>query len=88
MKEIYLMLLLNFHLKIFVNLVLNYSVDTRSTLLPIQLESFFYKLVNRESKKSLSLIIYRDMNVYTFTENDENMKIIEKYAKLGIIRKF
>ena len=43
-------------------------------------KEFFIK--NRTSKKSLSFII----SYYSL--NDENMKVIEKYKKLGIIKKF
>ncbi|PKC63261.1 hypothetical protein RhiirA1_464017 [Rhizophagus irregularis] len=71
----------------FYELELRYSNNTNSLLLPSELESFLKNWENRESKKSLSLIIY-DKNAYTFIENDEHMKIIEKYTKLGVIRNF
>src|ERR1044072_9021950 len=45
------------------------------------LEEFFINWKNRSSQKSLSF------NVYHHRLNDENLKIIEKYKKLGIIKK-
>ena len=59
-------------------------------LFPEDLESFLISWKNRESKKSISLIIvngyygyYNDIGV-----NGESMKIIEKYKNLGVIKKF
>ena len=46
------------------------------------LEEFFINWKNRTSQKSLSFII-----AY-YSLNDENMEVIEKYKKLGIIKKF
>ncbi|RIA90198.1 hypothetical protein C1645_876272 [Glomus cerebriforme] len=61
--------------------------DSISKLLPEDLESFFISWKNRSPKKSLTLIIIRDYFV-GFQVNEENMKIINKYKNLGIIRKF
>ncbi|CAI2163524.1 15598_t:CDS:1 [Funneliformis geosporum] len=61
---------------------------TQSKLLPEELESFFTIWSDRIPQRSLSLIIVfvfnDDISLYV---NDENMKIIEKFKKLGIIRK-
>ena len=60
-----------------------------SKLLSEDLESFFISWKSRIPKKSLSLIIikydYKDNDLDT---NEENMKVIEKYQELGIIKKF
>src|SRR2546421_6932772 len=48
---------------------------------------FFVSWANRIPQISLSLIILRD-KPHTFKSDDENMKIIRKYVKLGIIKKF
>ena len=56
-------------------------------LLPEELETFFRSWTNRVPQKSLSLIIVKRYAVSLDT-NYENMKIIEKYIELGIIRKF
>ena len=51
-------------------------------ILPENLETFFINWGNRLSKKSLSLIFI------DYHEIEENMKIIEKYKNLGIIKNF
>ena len=56
-------------------------------MLPEDLESFFVSWKDRISRKSLSLIIIED--IYRTLEKDENnMKIIQKYKSLGVIKKF
>ena len=72
----------NFH-----ELELCYSFSAVSELLPEELESFFTSWSNRIPQRSFSLIIVRNDSC-TLDENDENMKIIEKYIKLGIIKEF
>ncbi|GBC06235.1 hypothetical protein RclHR1_00670027 [Rhizophagus clarus] len=58
-------------------------------LLPEELESFFISWTNRKSQKSLSLIIIKNnFNVNGLDKNYENIKIINKYIKLGVIKKF
>ena len=63
--------------------------DRPSELLSEDLESFFISWKSRIPKKSLDLIIikfdYKDEGLDT---NEENMKVIEKYQQLGIIKKF
>ena len=53
-------------------------------LSPEDLESFFISWGNRISKKSISLIFISDCRLGL----EENMKIIEKYKKIGIVKKF
>ncbi|RIA81110.1 hypothetical protein C1645_837525 [Glomus cerebriforme] len=73
--------------------VILYHQDyTKSKLLPEELESFFISWANRVPQKSLSLLI-NDCDYYYNARNSlnksaENMKIIEKYIKLGVIREF
>ena len=55
-------------------------------MIPEDLESFFISWENRTSKKSLSLIIVDDFS--RLKVQKENMKIIEKYINLGVVRKF
>ena len=62
---------------------------TQSVLLPKDLKSFLMSWKNRKSKKSLTLIIVKDgYEKNSLDVNEENMKIIEKFKKLGTIRKF
>ncbi|RIA89555.1 hypothetical protein C1645_824669 [Glomus cerebriforme] len=60
--------------------------DSQSELIPEDLENFFICWDNRIPKKSLSIIITYEKN--SLCTNEENMKIIEKYKNLGIIKKF
>ncbi|CAB4414020.1 unnamed protein product [Rhizophagus irregularis] len=57
-------------------------------LLPVELESFFIKWMSRMPQKSLSLEIVKCEEDDSLDTNHENMKIIEKYTKLGVIKKF
>ncbi|PKY45271.1 hypothetical protein RhiirA4_400994 [Rhizophagus irregularis] len=69
-------------------LILYYhSFKAQFELLPKELESFFIDWKNRVPQKSLSLIIVT-CSTRSLEKNDENMKVIEKYRKLGIIKKF
>jgi len=56
-----------------------------SKLLSKELESFFLSWGKRIPKKQLILII---TETYGLDSNEENIKIIEKYKKLGIIKEF
>ena len=71
----------------FYELKLCYSSVGISKLLPEELESFLTNWSNRISQKSLSLFIIRNAS-RSLDLIDENMKIIEKYIKLGIIKGF
>ena len=55
-------------------------------LLPENLESFLISWKNQESKKSISLIVVDDK--HRLKVREENMKIIEEYKNLGVIKKF
>ena len=59
----------------------------RSKLLPKVLESFFISWGKRIPQKSLILII-EDWKTYGLDTNEENIKMIEKYKGLGIIKEF
>ena len=59
----------------------------KSKLLPKTLESFFISWGKRIPRKSLILIIVKDLN-YGVDTNEENITIIEKYKKLGIVKEF
>ena len=61
-------------------------VGPQLEILPEVLESFFIDWKSRTSQKSLSVIIIKDNHYWVLS--DENMKIIEKYKKLGVIKKF
>jgi len=64
-----------------------YELELRQpNLVPEDLEFFFISWNNRELKRSLSLIFYDDYSPLSVKE--ENMKIIEKYKNLGVVKKF
>src|SRR5581483_331964 len=63
-----------------------YIIGGKSKLLPNELESFFISWMNSKSKIPFTFILVNCKWAYAFTDNDENMKIIEKYNKLGIVR--
>ncbi|PKC07323.1 hypothetical protein RhiirA5_500754 [Rhizophagus irregularis] len=58
-----------------------------SPLHPEELESFFIKWTDRKPQKSLSLVVV-NYNIYSLNTNDKNIEIINKYIKLGIVKKF
>ncbi|RIA97863.1 hypothetical protein C1645_871098 [Glomus cerebriforme] len=68
-------------------IILYHLYYTRSELLPEDLESFFISWSNRVPQKPLSLIIV-NYGANSLDTNNENMKIIEKYVKLGVIKRF
>ncbi|RIA87716.1 hypothetical protein C1645_827388 [Glomus cerebriforme] len=68
-------------------IILYHVYSTRSKLLPEELESFFISWTNRVPQKLLSLIIINNYN-NSLDINAENMKIINKYINLGVIKKF
>src|SRR6185437_11124411 len=63
-------------------------------LLPEELETFFISWMNRIPQKSFYFVIIKyyynsdNDNNNSLDTNDENMKIIEKYINLGVIKKF
>ena len=60
-----------------------------SELIPEDLESFFISWGNRLPQKPLTLIISKDgICNYGLDVNEENIRTIEKYKQLGIIKKF
>ncbi|GBC03630.1 hypothetical protein RclHR1_05220007 [Rhizophagus clarus] len=69
-------------------LILYYRLyEVRVKLLPKELESFFTSWVDRKPQKSLSLIIVKN-NEISLVNNNENVEIINKYIKLGVVKKF
>src|SRR5205085_1199012 len=57
-------------------------------LLPEELELLLISWKNRVPPKSLSLIVVSSCSAFTSLDrNNENMKIIKKYIKLGTIKK-
>ncbi len=63
------------------------KINEQLKLLPGDLESFFSSWEKRIPQKPLTLIIVED--IFSSKEVDEeNIKIIEKFQKLGIIKKF
>ena len=69
-------------------LKLAYQGSLQSRLLPEELESFFVSWSNRIPQKLLSLIITRSYSERRLNKNAENMKIINKYIKLGVVKNF
>ncbi|PKC02148.1 hypothetical protein RhiirA5_381184 [Rhizophagus irregularis] len=68
-------------------IILSYESDVRSSLLPEEFESFLIYWKNCVSRKSLSLIIV-NLDYKSLDKNVENTKLIDKYIKLGVIKKF
>ncbi|RIA99338.1 hypothetical protein C1645_811577 [Glomus cerebriforme] len=75
--------------KNFYELEIYYIFDVQLEILPHELENFFLNWKNRIPLNSLSLIIVKNYDDCISLEvNSENMKIIEKYIKMGLIKKF
>ena len=70
-------------------LILYHVRDVGFELLPEELESFFISWIGRIPQKSLSLVVFT-AGCYekSLDKYDENMEIIKKYIKLGVIKKF
>ncbi|RIA80839.1 hypothetical protein C1645_837974 [Glomus cerebriforme] len=68
-------------------IILCHQYYTRSELPSKDLESFFVSWTNRELQKSLSLIIIK-YDASSLDTDVENMEIIKKYIRLGVIKKF
>ncbi|UZO20185.1 uncharacterized protein OCT59_011441 [Rhizophagus irregularis] len=66
---------------------LNLYNYVKSDLLSKDLESFFISWKDRIPSKSITFIVIKGFGGSLDT-NNENMKIIEKYKKFGIIKKF
>ncbi|RIA91910.1 hypothetical protein C1645_875123 [Glomus cerebriforme] len=56
-----------------------------SKLIPKDLETFFISWLNRIPKKLLTLIIIKE-DYNSLEDDEENMKIIDKYENLGVIK--
>ncbi|PKY59606.1 hypothetical protein RhiirA4_482480 [Rhizophagus irregularis] len=69
-------------------LILYHKFTIQFNLLPEELESFFVNWTNRVPQKSLSLVIITYDEKDSLVKNDENIEIINKYIKLGVIKKF
>ncbi|RIA97860.1 hypothetical protein C1645_813578 [Glomus cerebriforme] len=79
----------NYSHKNIYEIILYHISETLSKLLPEELESFFISWANRVPQKSLSLIIINKYGTKNSLDtNIENMKIIEKYGKLSVIKRF
>ena len=65
-----------------------YNNGRSSKLLSEDLESFFISWKRRTPKKSLALIIIKSYYNNGLDTNEENIKVIEKYKELGIIKRF
>jgi hypothetical protein len=59
-----------------------------SQFLQEELESFFIGWANRIPQKSLSLNVSARYYIKSFDNSAENKEIIDKYIKLGVIKKF
>src|SRR6266542_3307606 len=61
----------------------------RSNLRPKELETFFLSWGERIPRKLLDMMIAKDYdNIHGLEANEENLTIIEKYKRLGIIKDF
>ncbi|GES91078.1 hypothetical protein GLOIN_2v1531010 [Rhizophagus clarus] len=69
-------------------LILYHQFKVQFKLLPEELESFFINWIDRKPQKPLSLVIVRYFNTKSLDAIDKNIEIINKYIKLGVIKKF
>jgi hypothetical protein len=69
-------------------LILYHLFSVRFKLVPKKLETFFVNWTNRIPQKSLSLVIATYEGENSLDKNDDNMEIIKKYVKLGVIKNF
>ncbi|EXX75449.1 uncharacterized protein OCT59_005009 [Rhizophagus irregularis] len=67
-------------------LILFHEFTERFKLVPEELESAFMKWTDREPQKSFSLVVIKYDGISL--DSDENIEIINKYIKLGVIKKF
>ncbi|PKC07061.1 hypothetical protein RhiirA5_418737 [Rhizophagus irregularis] len=67
-------------------LILFHEFAERFRLSPEELESAFMKWTDREPQKSFSLVVIKYDGISL--DSDENIEIINKYIKLGVIKKF
>jgi hypothetical protein len=73
----------------FRELEMYYIYDVQLEVLPDELEEFFLNWKNRQPQRSLSLIIVKNYDDCISLEvNSDNMKIIEKYIGMGLVKKF
>ncbi len=59
-----------------------------SKLLPEELESFFLSWGSRTPQKPLNLIVSKDITNCGFDTNEENIQVVNKYKRLGIVKEF
>ncbi|RIA86405.1 hypothetical protein C1645_829324 [Glomus cerebriforme] len=89
-KEV-LELVVKYSHKNFYEIIFNYVgqyLETETELLPEELESFLINWTNRVPQKSLSFVIRNLINISYGIDGDDNMKIINKYIELGVIKRF
>ncbi|GBB84232.1 hypothetical protein RclHR1_10860002 [Rhizophagus clarus] len=68
-------------------LILYHQLRVQYELLPEELESFFINWTDCKSQKSISLVVV-NYDANSLDKNYENIEIINKYIKLGVVRKF
>ncbi|RIA82964.1 hypothetical protein C1645_880782 [Glomus cerebriforme] len=86
-EKVALDMFVNYSNKNTFEIILYHYYDMESKLLPKELESFFISWIDHVPQKSLSLIIVNDDDK-SLDANEDNLKIIEKYKKLGVIKRF
>ena len=75
--------------KSFHKLKISYGYGVHSELFSEKLEYFFINWMNRVPQKPLSLIIVdKEDSMKSLVVEKENMEVIEKYIKLGVIEEF
>jgi hypothetical protein len=74
--------------KNFYELEIFYAYKARSEIPSEELENFFINWKNRVPQKPLSLIVIKSYDCISLELKGENMNIIERYIKMGVIKKF
>jgi hypothetical protein len=86
--KVLLNVIINYSPKNFFQLKIYYYYQMELQLLPDLLIYFFTSWGNRVPLKSFSLIIIDYLDKNNFPNNQENMKIIEDFINLGVIKRF
>ncbi|GBB93893.1 hypothetical protein RclHR1_02250003 [Rhizophagus clarus] len=87
MKEIFDVIIKHSPKKFF-QFKIYYDSQMDQQILPELLERFYTSWSNRVPLRPFSFIVIDFFRINKFTKNPENMKVIEKFINLGVVKKF